>query len=177
MPTNQACHVLAAVRNAVSRSFLLQLTPCPPCLQLREAAAAAMARHKAELPNQPMERAIDIPGEPPGRPAQHAKRAQRQYRQRGGEEEVNGAGGPGPLPSQAAGMAAASRMQEQEHEARARAKRIRGGFIGFCFQLTDPAFIGICCMVDIIGIKNTPRRRRHAFTTDCPQTQSTAWQL
>lgn len=95
-------------------------------MQLREAAAAAMARHKAELPNQPLERSIDIPGEPAGRPAQQAKRAQRQYRQRGGEEEAEGAAGPGALPNQDAGVAAATRMQEQEYEARARAKRARG---------------------------------------------------
>ncbi|KAL0037093.1 hypothetical protein WJX77_012595 [Trebouxia sp. C0004] len=94
--------------------------------QLREAAAAAMARHKAELPNQPMERSIDIPGEPAGRPAQHAKRAQRQYRQRGVGEEAEGAVGPVALPNQDAGVAAATRMQEQEYEARARAKRARG---------------------------------------------------
>ena len=85
-----------------------------------------MARHKAELPNQPMERSIDIPGEPAGRPAQHAKRAQRQYRQRGVGEEAEGAAGPGALPNQDAGVAAATRMQEQEYEARARAKRARG---------------------------------------------------
>lgn len=103
-----------------------KLTPCSTCLQLREAAAAAMARHKAELPNQPMERSIDMPGEPAGRPAQHAKRAQRQYRQRGVGEESEGAIGPGALPNQDAGVAAATRMQEQEYEARARAKRARG---------------------------------------------------
>ena len=100
-------------------------------MQLREAAAAAMARHKAELPNQATERAIDTPGEPS---AQRAKRAQRQYRQRGADEVQDGAGAPagGHLPDQAAGIVAATRMQEQEHEARARAKRARGALYSSC---------------------------------------------
>ena len=96
-------------------------------VQLREAAAAAMARHKGEAPPQAVERAIDIPGDPPGRLPQHAKRAQRQYRQRGGEEEADAGAAPARLPNQDAGVAAATRMQEQEYEARARAKRGRGG--------------------------------------------------
>lgn len=96
-------------------------------VQLREAAAAAMARHKAEQPQQATERSIDIPGAISGRQAQHAKRGQRQYRQRGGDDELEGEVMPeSALPSQAAGEAAATRMQEQEYEARARAKRARG---------------------------------------------------
>lgn len=88
-----------------------------------------MARHKAELPKQAVERAIDIPGQVSGRPAQQAqqgKRVQRQYRQRGADEELEGQAGPGALPNQAAGVAAATRMQEQEFKARSRAKRARG---------------------------------------------------
>ncbi len=111
-----------------------------------------MARHKAELPSQPMERAIDIPGGPAGRQVQHAKRAQRQYRQRGGEEELEGDAGFNALPNQAAGMAAATRMQEMEHEARARAKRARGVFSGASpdvtlipsFQMSVSAWRYVC---------------------------------
>lgn len=95
------------------------------CLQLREAAAAAMARHKAELPNQPMERSIDIPGQPSGGQAQQAKRAQqRQYRQRGPDPDLDSA-----QPNQAAAEAAVTRMQEQEYEAKTRGKRMRGKYV------------------------------------------------
>ena len=105
------------------RSSLLFFRP----VQLREAAAAAMARHKAEQPKQATERAIDILGQASGRQAQHAKRGQRQYRQRGGDDELEGDVLPeAALPNQAAGVAAAARLQEQEYEARARAKRARG---------------------------------------------------
>lgn len=91
-----------------------------------------MARHKAEQPKQAVERAIDIPGQPPGRQAQHAKRGQRQYRQRGGDNELEDDFMPvSALPNQAAGVAAATRMQEQEYEARARAKRARGDLLFF----------------------------------------------
>lgn len=94
-------------------------------MQLREAAAAAMARHKAELPNQPMERSIDIPGQPSGSQAQQAKRAQqRQYRQRGPDPDMDSA-----QPNQAAAEAAVTRMQEQEYEAKTRGKRMRGKHI------------------------------------------------
>ena len=89
-----------------------------------------MARHRAEQPKQAPERAIDIPGQTSGRQAQQAKRGQRQYRQRGGDDELEGDVMPeSALPNQAAGVAAATRMQEQELEARARAKRARGDYI------------------------------------------------
>lgn len=101
---------------------------CP--VQLREAAAAAMARHKAEQPKQATEHTIDIPVQNSGRQAQHAKRGQRQYRQRGGDDELEGDVMPeSALPNQAAGVAAATRMQDQEYEARARAKRSRGDLL------------------------------------------------
>lgn len=76
-----------------------------------------MARHRAELPNQPLERAIDIPGQP----SQARRGQQRQYRQRGPDADLEGA-----APDQAAAEAAVNRMQEQEHEARSRSKRMRG---------------------------------------------------
>lgn len=86
-----------------------------------------MARHKAELPKQAMERGIDFPSQAQSKQAQHAKRGQRQYRQRGGGDELEGGDAmPELLPNQAAGVAAATRMQEQEYEARSRAKRARG---------------------------------------------------
>ena len=91
-----------------------------------------MARHKAELPSQPVERAIDIPNQPIGRQAQQAKRVQRQYRQRGRNEEAEGDFGPSTVPDQAAGVAAVTRMQEQEYEARSRAKRARGELATAC---------------------------------------------
>ena len=81
-----------------------------------------MARHKAELPNQPMERSIDIPGQPAGGQAQQAKRVQqRQYRQRGPDPDFAA-----PPSNQAAAEAAVNRMQEQEFAAKARGKRMRG---------------------------------------------------
>ena len=94
-----------------------------------------MARHKAELPKPAVERAVDIPGQTLGRQAQHAKRVQRQYRQRGGDDELEGDVMPdSSLQNQAAGVAAVTRMQEQEYEARSRAKRARGDlFSGFAF--------------------------------------------
>lgn len=88
-----------------------------------------MARHKAELPKQAVVRGIDVPAQTQtlGKQAQHAKRGQRQYRQRGGNDELDGGETmPESLPNQAAGVAAATRMQEQEYEARSRAKRARG---------------------------------------------------
>ena len=121
-------------------------------VQLREAAAAAMARHKAEQPKQAMERAIDIPGQSSGRQAQPAKRGQRQYRQRGGDDELEGDVMPeSALPNQAAGVAAATRMQEQEYEARARAKRARGNLIHcerlrYCLGIAGFALAPTCAV-------------------------------
>lgn len=123
-----------------SEVVLFAMLMSATCMQLREAAAAAMARHKAELPNQPMERSIDIPGQ-----AQQAKRApQRQYRQRGPDPDMEQA-----MPNLAAAEAAVTRMQEQEYAAKTRGKRLRGNYAACMFRPNRSiALQGMCMSVN-----------------------------